>query len=469
MRRWHQDTTVWLMLLSTLLLLLISAYWIRASYQKERTALQREATLVFRTAVLELEDSLSSNSFAQFARRRPGRTAHLADSSQVLTTVIERDTLRRSMRPRGNRRGSAEQFVGALALVYKRSKTEHADPEIMYDRTPVPELLGMIEQKGSALLLSEDLAFGLQFMDSTQVAGLKSPLLSRSYRDVFSDQKVYGVITDYRSLIFRKIIPEILLSFFMISVTLIAFMLMYRNLRRQSRIAEMRRDLISNITHELQTPISTVKVALEALQSFSASEKSSPKTQEYLEISQHELSRLSHLVDSVLKNAVSEHNSPILPTSEIDLKSIVAAAVQSMSLQFEQSSAQINFQADGEQYLVQGDEIQLSSVIYNLLDNALKYSTAPPQIEIKLRSDEKHIILTITDQGIGIPKAYQGKIFERFFRVPQGDQHNVKGHGLGLSYVRQVIERHRGKITVHSKRDSGTQFLIKLPMHYEGA
>ncbi len=265
----------------------------------------------------------------------------------------------------------------------------------------------------------------------------------------------------YESFLLKKIIPQILFSLFLITVTSCAFWLIFRNLQQQKRLTLLRNDLISNITHELKTPISTVSVAIEALSSFGGMQN--PElTKEYLEISKNELNRLSVLVDSVLKMAIFEQQKLDLNFSEINLKQLVEQVLNTMKLQFEKCQAQVQFETNGQNFSIRGDEIHLTNVIYNLLDNSLKYTTNTPKILIILTEKNKQFILTFTDNGNGIPKEFQYRIFEKFFRVPTGNTHNTKGYGLGLSYVKNIVEQHRGTINLVNKQGEGSEFKIVL-------
>jgi two-component system phosphate regulon sensor histidine kinase PhoR len=281
---------------------------------------------------------------------------------------------------------------------------------------------------------------------------VESPSHSKSFLANFST---------YESFLLKKIIPQILFSLFLITVTSCAFWFIFRSLQQQKRLTLLRNDLISNITHELKTPISTVSVAIEALSSFGGLQN--PKlAKEYLEISKKELNRLSVLVDSVLKMAVFEQQKLDLNLSEINLKQLIEQVLNTMKLQFEKCQAQVKFDTHGQCFIFRGDEIHLTNVIYNLLDNSLKYTANTPQILIVLTEKNNQFTLTFTDNGIGIPKEFHNKIFEKFFRVPTGNTHNTKGYGLGLSYVKSIVEQHKGTISLLNKRGEGCEFKIVL-------
>ncbi|MDE3213686.1 MAG: HAMP domain-containing histidine kinase [Bacteroidota bacterium] len=259
----------------------------------------------------------------------------------------------------------------------------------------------------------------------------------------------------------KKMAWPFLFSVFLVGITIVSFLLLYKNLLRQRRLAEIKNEFISNITHELKTPIATVGVAIEALKNFNAIHDEQ-KTKEYLEISTDELKRLSFLVDKVLKLSMFERKELELKPENVNLKEVTQEVITSLRLQIENHHARVDLQSEGN-LLLTADRMHLQSAIFNFLDNALKYSLPDPVINIHLSEKENQIEWTITDNGIGISPQYKDKIFEKFFRVPASDIHNAKGHGLGLSYVAQIIELHRGTILVDSRPGEGTTFIITLP------
>ena len=243
-----------------------------------------------------------------------------------------------------------------------------------------------------------------------------------------------------------------------------SFIVLYRNLLAQQRLAEIKNDFISNITHELKTPIATVGVAIEALRNFNAIQ-SPERTKEYLDISAAELQRLSLLVDKVLKLSMFEKQQIELNKEPFDLKELMNETLKIMKLQFDKQKAMVSFTCSDHSFMLEADKLHITSVIYNLLDNALKYSKNNAQIQVNLvMVDQKSIVLTVADNGMGIASEYQGKIFDKFFRVPTGDKHNIKGYGLGLSYVAEVVKSHKGAISVDSEPGKGSTFTVTLPV-----
>ncbi len=253
----------------------------------------------------------------------------------------------------------------------------------------------------------------------------------------------------------------ILFSLLLVGITIASFVLLYRNMMQQKRLADLKNEFISNITHELKTPIATVGVAIEALKSFNAIDDPR-RTKEYLDISQNELQRLNLLVDKVLKLSMFEKKEIELKYEVLNLADVVDEVVASMRLQTEKYRATVTVNTEGDCTL-QADRLHLLSVVFNLLDNALKYGKENPAVQISLEEKENSIELKVADNGIGIPAEYKDKVFDKFFRIPHGDTHDAKGYGLGLSYVAHVVKKHKGTITVESGTGSGATFIINLP------
>jgi two-component system, OmpR family, phosphate regulon sensor histidine kinase PhoR len=301
-----------------------------------------------------------------------------------------------------------------------------------------------------------------------------------------SQNKIGIAVYDFEPFLFRKILAETAFALFVFFITAISFWLVYNNFIKQKQLTAIKNAFISNITHELKTPIATVSVALEALQSFDALENRA-LTKEYLDISRSELQRLSMLVDKVLKLAIFDEKEPELQLESVNLPDLVQRVADSLKLQFEKNGAVFTLnKTENTDLTLEADPTHLTSVVYNLLDNALKYGGKKIDINLGLElinknelntqnNDKKGIYtegspkiasginLQIKDDGKGISDEFQDKIFDKFFRVPTDDVHDTKGHGLGLSYVAAVVRLHGGSISVESEEGIGTCFNVFLP------
>jgi len=268
----------------------------------------------------------------------------------------------------------------------------------------------------------------------------------------FPNQTNYVLKNSWKVLVTSILLVCILIFLFYGSISTIY---------KQKKLSLIKNDFINNMTHELKTPIATISLACEVLndQSVSISED---QQSTYVKMISDENKRLSVLVDNVLKSAVWDSAELELSLQNENLQKIVEKIAKSFEIQTEkrEGSLSIKLEANNDNVLI--DRVHISNVIYNLLDNANKYSLDKPIIEIHTFNEKNQFILSIKDHGIGISKEDQVKVFEKFYRVSTGNLHNVKGFGLGLSYVKRIIDLHQGEIEITSSKGKGTTITIKL-------
>jgi two-component system, OmpR family, phosphate regulon sensor histidine kinase PhoR len=231
---------------------------------------------------------------------------------------------------------------------------------------------------------------------------------------------------------------------------------------RQKKISEMKSDLINNITHEFKTPLSTISLASEALLEPELI-KNKSSVEKYSSMIGEETRRLKKMVDSLLNTALIENGEYKLEKSEFDIHSIIEKVVEMNRLRFDVTGGELNLEMHAINNQVFADKLHITNILNNLLDNAIKYSMEKPQVTIKTENKDNGILIAISDNGIGMDSNQQKKIFETFYRVPTGDVQNTRGYGIGLSYVKRLIEAHGGSVSVESKKDIGTTFKIFLP------
>jgi signal transduction histidine kinase len=252
-----------------------------------------------------------------------------------------------------------------------------------------------------------------------------------------------------------------LLAFgFILLISNLALVFVYRTIRKQKRVNELKTDFINNITHEMKTPLTIASAGLEALEHHVPAGE---RTSFYLDTSKRQLRLLNEFVERILDAVVQDISDFSLKKEKIDLHALFGELVQSHSVV---QGKPVSFRVNGEgPVYIQGDRLHLETAFHNIIDNAIKYSKGFVDISIDIVENSRDCTIRISDNGMGIPPQFVKNIFEKFFRVPQGDAQSIKGFGLGLYYVSSIVKKHSGNISVHSKWQSGTEFIITLPKH----
>jgi len=467
-------------------------YYLGKLYREEKDGLKKETDVAFRDVMYKLQlqrfrrdtvlfkkDSLHDNLFmfdvidsvkgvlTDSLHRKPGMPARgklmisvesrrLQDSVPVNDdTIIQRMHNMQDDMPlpaTGQARHVIKYFVSGNASVNEPLRVKEIDSaygkELLKTGITVPYTIQMKEGK------QDDLSKG------ARPGELKTSFIFVGLSKAYAYQASFGNATGY---ILNKLKLPIIVGLLLVAVTILSFMFLYRNLLAQQRLAAIKNEFIGNITHELKTPIATVNVAIEALRNFDALQNP-VRTKEYLDISALELQRLSMLVDKVLKLSMFENREIELKKEQIDVHQLAAEVIGGMKLQMEKAGAMVQLTKQGDDFTIKADKLHITSVLYNLLDNALKYSSEKPAITVHLARDSHFVIISVADNGIGIPAAYKDKVFDKFFRVPSNNHHNIKGYGLGLSYVQHIVLQHGGIISVESAEGKGSTFTIKLPV-----
>lgn len=269
----------------------------------------------------------------------------------------------------------------------------------------------------------------------------------------FPNQKKY---------IFQTMWAMLVVSGMVIFILIFSFFYFIATILRQKKLSVIKNDFISNMTHEFKTPISTISLATEMLADESVT-KTPEKQARFLKMIKDENKRLSVLVESILQTAILDKGEFKLKLHELDVHEIITNAINNTHLLIDQRHGKIITHLDATKVKLLADRVHLTNIVFNLIDNAVKYSQGSPEITITTEDAEKGIYIYIKDNGIGISKENQKKIFEKFYRVPTGNVHNVKGFGLGLSYVQAVVQKHGGDIIVQSELGKGSTFKVFLP------
>lgn len=265
------------------------------------------------------------------------------------------------------------------------------------------------------------------------------------------------------SFIWRSAIYNLLTTALLVLVIIACFIYTLWVVFRQKKVSEMKTDFINNMTHEFKTPIATISLASDSIENDRIINDPS-KIRKFVGIIRQENERMLTQVEKVLNIARIDKKEMEMKMSPLDIQFLLSGAVNSFGLKLEKVGGVIeeNY-LDGE-YYVDGDSTHLSNLFFNLIDNGLKYVEGEPKISLSTYNKKGKFYVSITDNGIGISKEHQKHIFDKFYRVPTGNVHNVKGFGLGLSYVKKIVEMHRGELSVKSTLGKGSTFIVELPL-----
>ena len=312
-------------------------------------------------------------------------------------------------------------------------------------------------------------AFTTQFVVAPQHATPKEILNSEFIFLLKYNEKVssphYLIIyfPTVRGIVFRRMSNIIILIvvFFVITFT-ISFVALY-SLYRQKKTSEVTNDFINNVTHEFKTPIATISLACEVLADPTMIEDKDIRAS-YVEIINDENNRLKDMVTTVLETAQLRKGQIKMNIELIDMHELIQKITDSFALMISSSNGIMTVALNADKHTIFGDRTHLTNSITNLIENGIKYSTDSPEILVNTLSDDKHFVISVTDKGVGIPQKSITKIFDNFYRVPHGNIHNVKGYGLGLGYVKKIVQLHHGRIEVQSAEGKGSTFTIYLPL-----
>lgn len=372
---------------------------------------------------------------------------------------------------------SPEQF---LLKVGKISKSKEVLFESAYNdiskRNPIEERIGdinkfekIIERNLERMNINLDFEYAIFDQDSiTKISSEKFDLSNQSYSSlIFKDENDlsnYSLKVAFPGrtpFLLGSLVSVIITSIIFTSIIIIAYVTTILLLLRQIQISQIKTDFINNMTHEFKTPIATINLALSAIKNPKTI-VNKEKVKKYLQMIYDENNRMHDQVENVLMISHLERNQLNIEKTKQDINEIIDLAISHVSLIVENNNGNIITEKDADNSMVIGNETHLINVMVNILDNAIKYNDNSPEIFIKTLNIGSRVLIEIKDNGIGMSKAVQSKIFEKFYRKQTGDLHDVKGHGLGLAYVKKIIAFHNGNITVDSAVGKGSKFTIQL-------
>ncbi len=346
------------------------------------------------------------------------------------------------------------------------------------NRVPIHQ---RVETKEIELLLQRELAdrtIDIDFEYGVYSKGLATKLRSRNFRfaentryktPLFIDNEGksdYDLLVSFpkkKQFLVSSIMGMLFLSIAFTLVIVIAYSSALHQLIRQKQISEIKSDFINNMTHEFKTPIATINLALDAIKNPKIIDNAE-RVNTYLRMIREENKRMHAQVENVLRISKLEKGQLDINKDKANIHELIDDAVTHVSLIVENRGGYINKHLDAEQCEVLANQTHFTNVLVNVLDNAIKYSPEAPKIDVFTETVKNNILIKIQDQGAGMSKAVLKRVFEKFYREHTGNIHNVKGHGLGLAYVKKIVEDHHGEVYAESEKNKGSTFYIKLPL-----
>lgn len=463
-----------LVTMATIGLMIIQVYWIRDAVKVKQAVFLRDLDQAMTSVIYELdkarlEDRLKKqrkffqksqgiyelyDSLNMLFSKGKGNINSISEIDYILrqtNKMINRGNWQLSLHTKGSEPGSF--FVAhkdMIDSIITRQLKKH-------NITTVHEF-GIYSPATNSMLVQRTGAYPEQLLKESYVYDL-APITS-----LFApSNKLLLYFPNEKSFVVRQLWKLLIISVFLFIVIILSFTFSIHIINRQKKLSVMKNDFINNMTHEFKTPISTIALACEALKDEDL-KKSSEIYNNYIGVINEENNRLKSMAEQILQTAIIDKGQLKLKKTVVDVHELILSAVTSKEMIAEKKGGQIEMQLKAEKSILKADDVHLTNVFINLIDNALKYTIQTPYIIINTINRDNSILIRVQDNGVGISKSNQKKIFEKLYRVPSGDIHDFKGFGLGLNYVKSIIELHKGHIFVDSELGKGSTFTIRLPL-----
>jgi signal transduction histidine kinase len=474
----------WLMLAGEVMLLLFLAQWLHSQYQVQEKRLHQDIKSLFISTEDKLTDSLLNRTIAivlDNPHQGPRNVQVQVSTSSSDTTllndsflkILPEQRLHHDMAMKKLRTGDTMHTTVKQMIIRSKSDKEQLPEDVkkilrlaLVQTANSKDLYahGFFASADSTTLfktfqkeLQKKQNRFIAHWDTTQLRDT-GKLFHFKYGSILAPAVS---VTGYHTYLLRSILPQIGFSLVLLLLIGLAFWLAYRIMKHQALFNRQKDSFISNISHELKTPVATTKVAIEALTTYNGIENPE-RTKKYLNLASWEMDRLSNMIDRIMNIIQTENGNLVLDKKKVNLTELVNELVLTQQPILTEKGIAVTWDTTNAVTIL-ADKMHLQGVLYNLLDNAIKYGGNLIHIGIKMQED--HVSITVADNGPGIPVEYRKKIFENFFRIPSDDRHDVKGHGLGLSYARDIITAHDGTLELESVMGDGAVFVITLPIN----
>lgn len=328
--------------------------------------------------------------------------------------------------------------------------------------------IATFDRMGNMVFEKASANFVQAFQDTTQNfvynSGLEA-LSGTAGENLSVSEVLFVVVPNIKGLVLKSLFWQIIISVLFTIIILAAFTLTVRTMLRQKKLADIKNDFINNMTHEFKTPIATISLAVDAMRNEKVIHDRG-KLGYFSDIIKEENQRMNRQVETILKASQLEKQEVDLALKPVHVHELIRDVVDNFKLQLEEKKGNVELDLSAKSDLIDADEVHFSNLVNNLVDNAVKYAkeNTPPLIRLSTQSNDRHFIMRIEDNGIGMNRDTVKRIFEKFYRAHTGNVHNVKGFGLGLSYVKTMVEAHNGDIRAESTLGKGSVFTVELPL-----
>jgi two-component system phosphate regulon sensor histidine kinase PhoR len=448
-------------------LIMVQAYWIKNAYAVKDKQFEQLIT----RSMIDITNEIETLEIAKIS----SRLSHpLSDSVNIGLQHSGKPAKTTPLQPAAGKNKDTREWLNNRREFIDRIITSmyFASPDIE-KRISKPEMEGVIHK----VLTESDIDIPFEYAvvrwnnDTAYQSAGYDPFAPEEYYRVqlFRNEsyanpnylKIY--FPNKKEFVFQSLGYLAISSLLLTMAILFSFAITVFIMFRQKRLSEIRNDFISNMTHELKTPISTISLASQMLGDNSIPVELK-NTSHISKIISEECRRLGSQVEKVLQTSVFDKGKIRLRLTEVNMHEIISGVVDNFSIQVKSRSGKITTSLKAQNFMLHADQVHITNVMSNLLDNAIKYTTREPEISVETENVMEFFVITVKDNGIGISRGDQKRIFEKFYRVPTGNIHTVKGFGLGLSYVKMVTEAHNGYVEVQSELYQGSAFKIFLPL-----
>ncbi len=429
--------------LSLLGLILLQTSWLKNLLEVTESQLRRKVDEASLTVVKELSKNISNGQILRLPRRGGGG---LTFSSDFHLHLLKTPTIEEKFSPKEVQEKLKLSYENAdlKNLKFEFAVTNTNDDYEMASKNFEKEFWDTINNKRNYYPI---------IPDNTDVEGLATL------------EKLIIVVPNFKDQVWQSLRWIIIVAIIFMIIIITAFYVTVKSLLKQKKLSEIKSDFINNMTHEFKTPLATISLAVDALRNEKVM-GDKEKSKYFSSIIKEENIRMNKHVETILQAAVMERQELQLQLVSLHVHEIIQSVLDNYVLQLEDKQGNIQLLLNANNDEIKADEVHFSNLISNLIDNAIKYSNEKPAIVISTHSTKKHLVIRVTDNGIGMSKETVKRIFEKFYRAHTGNLHDVKGFGLGMSYVKTVIDAHKGKIKVESNLGKGSVFTIEMPLHH---